>query len=420
VLAGLLLSGAVGIDTNQTMAYMAFTLLLSLLAISRFHNLFFKVHLTVKRQFPRFATAGEPLKYRVVIENSSPKSQKALILLEDLESQLPTRKELQELTAVKAKGSYLAYWRLGRRRWFWLLSRKKPVQIKEQTLPTLLPNSSSEIPVELLPQWRGRLHFTGLTVSCLDPFGLTKANRIIPLSQSLMVLPRRYALPLIQLPGIRRHHPGGVSLAAAVGESEEFYALRDYRPGDPLRKIHWKSWARTGKPIVKEHQDEFFVRHALILDTFQSWTYSAKLEEAVSIAASFVYSLETQESLLDLMFVGTRAFCFTSGRGLAHGDQMLEILASVRACTDKSFSALHAPVLERAPFLSGCICVLLGWDAERIRLIDRLRKLGIPVLALVLTDDQGPASRDPGPLRDNPAGLRFIEIGKVQEGLNLL
>ena len=45
-------------------------------------------------------------------------------------------------------------------------------------------------------------------------------------------------------------------------------SLRDYRPGDPLQRIHWKSFARTGDPVVREYQDEFFERHALILDTF--------------------------------------------------------------------------------------------------------------------------------------------------------
>ena len=419
-LAGLVLSALIGLDTTQTMSYMAFTLLLSLLLTSLTHNLFFKVHLSAERKLPRFATAGEPLKYRVVIENRSAKSQKDLVLLETLESRPPTYKELKELTDLKRQGPYLAYWRLGQRRWFWLLARKKPAKIKEHSLPTLLPNSTLEIPVEILPQWRGRLSFRGLALHCPDPLGLTKTRKFLPLSQSLLVLPKRYPLPFIPLPGTRKHHPGGVSLAASVGESEEFFSLRDYRPGDPLRKIHWKSWARTGKPIIKEFQDEFFVRQALILDTFQPMTFSEKLEEAVSIAASFVTSLETQESLLDLMFVGTESFCFTSGRGLAQGDKILKILASVQTCTDKTFSVLIPVVMERAPLLSGCICVFLEWDDARKRLIDLLQKRGCPVLVLVLTDKQNPAASDPGPMQDNPAGLRFIETGKVKEGLALI
>ena len=65
-----------------------------------------------------------------------------------------------------------------------------------------------------------------------------------------------------------RYQEGGVALAANIGRSEEFVSLREYRHGDPVRHIHWRSWAKTGKPIVKEFEDEFFVRHALVLDTF--------------------------------------------------------------------------------------------------------------------------------------------------------
>lgn len=100
--------------------------------------------------------------------------------------------------------------------------------------------------------------------------GLRSWNRCIsvPLPASVLILPKRYAITPIALPGNRSYQSDGVALASSVGDSEEFRALRDYRPGDSPRKIHWKSWAKVGKPIFKEEQDEFFVRHALILDTF--------------------------------------------------------------------------------------------------------------------------------------------------------
>ena len=162
-----------------------------------------------------------------------------------------------------------------------------------------------------------------------------------------------------------QYQEGGVALAANVGRSEEFVALREYRHGDPLRHIHWRSWAKAGKPIVKEFEDEFFVRHALVLDTFDDEPHSEVLEEAVSVAASFACTVLTQESLLDLLFVGNQSYCFTAGRGLAHADQMLEILASVRNCADKKFETLEHLVLNHISAVSGCICVLQRWDEAR-------------------------------------------------------
>src|SRR5690606_207115 len=90
--------------------------------------------------------------------------------------------------------------------------------------------------------------------------------------------------------------------------------------------------------------------------------------------------------LLDLLFVGTQAYCFTAGRGLAHSDHMLEILASVSAATDKKFAELENLVLQHSTTVSGCICVLLAWDKTRREFVRKLRGVGIPVLILVVVE----------------------------------
>ena len=213
-----------------------------------------------------------------------------------------------------------------------------------------------------------------------------------------------------------RYQEGGVALAASVGSSEEFVALREYRHGDPLRHIHWRSWAKAGKPIVKEYEDEFFVRHALVLDTFDPEPNSELLEEAVSVAASFACTVLTQESLLDLLFVGNQSYCFTAGRGLAHVDQMLEVLASVQNCADKKFETLEELVLKHISAVSGCVCVLQRWDEARRHLVKTLRALGIPVLVLVLILP-GEQKPDAGPLRDEPECFPVLEIGQIEEQL---
>src|SRR5436309_13793519 len=108
-----------------------------------------------------------------------------------------------------------------------------------------------------------------------------------------------------------KYQEGGVAMASNIGRSEEFVSLREYRSGDPYRHIHWRSWAKVGKPIVKEFEDEFFVRHALVLDTFIDDPQADVFEEAISVASSFACALESKESLLDLLFVGPEAFCLT-------------------------------------------------------------------------------------------------------------
>ncbi len=256
-----------------------------------------------------------------------------------------------------------------------------------------------------------------MTAARFDPFGLSRALATLSLGQSVLILPKRYPLPAMQLPDSRAYQHGRVALASPVGDSEEFVALREYRPGDPLRRIHWRSWARTGKPIVKKYQEEFFVRHALVLDTFLSADDGEVFEDAVSVAASFACTVLTQESLLDLMFVGPQAYCVTAGRGLGQTDHLMEILAYVQPCMDKSFEALHRLVTERGGSLSGCICVLLSWSADRQRFVTHLHRLGVPTVVFLIVHPSRPRSAMSDPEMQTPAWLHRLEVGRIAEAL---
>ena len=417
VAGGLAASAVVGLDTNLSMAYQIFTFLFALLAISIGWSQFFRNRFAAKRVLPRFGTVGEPLSYRIVVQNTGQKPQRDLHIFDNSDDPRPTFREFSESADPKEEGRNLFDRIIGYHRWLLLVSSKEGGVGKERSLPTLAPNGEGEVQAEIVPGQRGHLNLTSLAIARPDPFGLFKGFVTLPVQQSVLVLPKRYRLPNLSLPGTRKYQPGGVALTYSVGDSQEFISMRDYRPGDPLRRIHWKSWAKTGKPVVKEYQDEFFVRHGLILDTFQHTEKSEKFEEAVSVASSFACTVQTQESLLDLMFVGPEAYCFTAGRGVAHTDKMLEILASVGPCTDKPFHTLPPIVFERSPLLSGCICVLLSWDDERQQFIGNLLELGIPTLVLVIMTADDSSILDPGPMKGNPEHLLRLEVGKIEEGL---
>jgi uncharacterized protein (DUF58 family) len=413
----LVISAVLGLDTRKTVVYRAFAFTFSVLLLSFLWNLFFRLRVTATRILPRFGTAGELLEYRIILQNHSSTFQKGLVLFENTAPTIPTWEEFNN-TPEPGEERRNAYDRtLLVYRWYWLISRKQARVTQAQPLPTLLPNSDAEIQVTLTPACRGYVHLTGLTIARPDPLNLFNALRQIPLPQSVLILPKRYELPTIHLPGTRKFKQGGVALASSVGESAEFMSLRDYRPGDPLRRIHWKSWAKTGKPIVKEYQDEYFVRHALVLDTFLPIAYSDIFEEAVSVAASFACTVRTQDSLLDLMFVGAEAYCFTAGRGLAHTEQMLEILAAVNTCQDKPFSTLPPMVIEHASLLSGCICILLAWDDEHRKFVDQLRSLKVPMLVFLVTDGATKQALEQESLKEMAVPVYVLEVGKIQEGL---
>lgn len=412
VLGAFLISGLMGFDTENSVAYQAFTLTLGLLLVGFLGSLRFKLRFAAERALPRFGTVGQPLRYRVAITNPNPHPQAGLTLLENLADPRPSFQEWKALQLDDEK--HLRPFSLVRRR---RTNPFKPALLKEAVVPPAPPHQTVTVPVELVPLRRGLLRFAGVTLARTDPLGLFRAASRISSPQTVLVLPKRYLIPPIALPGAMKYQQGGVALASNVGRSDEFVALRDYRRGDPIRHIHWRSWARTGKPIVKEFEDEFFVRHALVLDTFTDRPHTDQFEEAVSVAASFACTVLTQESLLDLLFVGAQAYCFTAGRGLAHADQMLEILASVRPCNEQPISALEELVINHASTVSGCICVLLAWDEARQELVRKLKGLGLPVLVLVITPPGKSPTLKPGPMRDEPDRLLALEMGRIEEQL---
>jgi uncharacterized protein (DUF58 family) len=416
--AGLGLLGALGLsllllpDTENNVAYQTFPLLLFFLGLAWTTSFFFRAQFAAERLAPRIGTAGSPLSYRVVVKNPGRRTQAGLTLLENLADSRPSFNDW--LTVQLADENALRSFRFSHRR------RTDPFKLatlKEAPLPPIPPGQAAEARVQVLPLRRGVLRFHGVTVARPDPFGLVRSFINVSLPQTMLILPKRYPLPPIALPGSMKYQQGGVALASSVGQSEEFVSLRDYREGDPLRHIHWRSWARTGKPVVKEFEDEFFVRHALVLDTFTDQPHSEVFEEAVSIAASFACTVRTEESLLDLLFVGPESYCFTAGRSLGGSDQMLQILASVRACANQPFGSLEHLVLSQVRLLSGCVCVLMAWDKPRREFVEKLQALDIPVLVLVVAGAGQAAQVDPGPMANDPAHFHVLETGQVEQGL---
>jgi uncharacterized protein (DUF58 family) len=406
VAGGLIVAGTTGVDIDNTVTYQSFTLLLGFLLLAIAGSFFFRGEFSVTRFLPRVATAGQPLRYRVRIKNLTAKTQAGLTLLEDFADPAPS-------FAQWLAGGRISQFGGARRR------RKNPIRlatVKESDIPPLLARSEAETSMEVFPLRRGILRFAGATLARTDPFGLFRSLINVSAEQKVLILPRRYSIPPIALPGALRDQDGSTALAANTGRSMEFVALREYRHGDPLRHIHWQSWAKTGKPIVKECEDEFFLRHALVLDTFAEDLNSEVLEEAVSVAASFACSVLTQQSLLDLLFVGNQSYCFTAGRGFGRADQMLEILASASHCADKKFEALEQLVLKHISVVSGCICVLQSWDEARKKFAQKLRVLGVPLLVLVVLPP-GQTKLDPGPMRDEPEYFHVLEIGNIGEKL---
>lgn len=385
----LLGAGVFGFNTRAAATYQLFTLLLALFGLAWLWSLLGRrapLPIAAERRLPRYATVGETLRYSLVLHNGGKHGQRGLSLLDRLAGASPDWEEFAGAVDPDdaRRNGFDRY--VGFPRWQWLLRAKRGASMEELALPDLPPGQRATVDVELLPLRRGRLQFAELWLYRPEPFGLLRSRHALALPQACCVLPRCY--PVSPLPPAhgRAYQRGGVAMANAVGESEEFMSLREYRQGDALRSVHWRSSAKFGRWVVKEFQDEYFVRRALVLDTFCPPGRAADFEAAVSAAASLAVADSRGDALLDLMFVEQQAHCFTAGRGLAQTSALLEVLAGVQPSRQTEFAQLSQNVLRRAGALSSVVCVLLEWDAPRRELAESLRGLGLPVAVLLVRE----------------------------------
>lgn len=416
------LSGAAllyGVDTRQSLAYQLFSLLTALFVVAGGALLVNRLRLrrlpTLCAELPRIATVGQAFDYPINLHNPHPRPLALLALDQRLPDPRPSRQRFLT-TPAPDEGQAFAFDRLlGYPRWRYLVSiGSGAVSGTPADLPLLAPGGRARVDLHLTPLRRGYLHLQHWELLFDEPLGLLTGRRRLGKGGRVLVLPKRYPVGPIVLPGSRHYQPGGITQAAAVGESQEFVGLRDYRPGDSPRHIHWRSWARSGKPQVREYQDEFFTRHALLLDTFaaEGPDAEATFECAVSVACSLIEPLSGGDALLDLLFIGTEAYQFTSGRGQLDPLHLHELLACAEVCRCAPFRQLEELVMHQSAALSGVVLVLLAWDEARQALVRRLRLHGVPLrVALVGCQAEG-TGLYPIALADPASGLARLARGE--------
>ncbi len=420
VVAGIFLSGILGLNMLKTTVYQVTAFSFSLLVASMVLSLMpFKLKAIVNRRLPEYATAGEPMEYEIEITNLSSTNQKGLVLYEDIQDPRPGFEPLlsarepfeHRRNAWDRKTLYY--------RWQWLIQKNRKARFNAVNLPDLPVNAVIRVPVKIIPHFRGKIQFTGATIARPDVLGIFNRLKRIQKFQQVLVLPRRYPVDPPILASSRKFHPGGINLASSIGNSDEFMSLRYYRPGDPLRNIHWKTFAKTSELVIKEFEDEYFVRYALVLDTFLTQEDEAVFEAVVSIASSYIAAFQNHDSILDLLFAGKRMYSFSSGRGLGRPERLLEVLACIEPCRDKSILDL-VPVLKAGlGKISGSICIFSGWDQGHRKICQMFERAGVPAFIVVLAKEKDRSKMEEQIQKDiSPATrIRVVHPDRIEQEL---
>lgn len=187
---------------------------------------------------------------------------------------------------------------------------------------------------------RGRHRLDTLLLSSSFPFGLARMSRVLSCNSEIVVYPRPYRLSTdFEQQLLNQARFFGESAVSARGQ-EEVFGVREYLPGQNVARIHWRTTARTGKPMVLElegRQDATFV---VVLDTFpvgDPSTLRQRLESAIGLCAGLAYYLTRQGVLFRFACHGAELQLSQPGRGDGHYHAVMEKLAFA-AFSEKALS----------------------------------------------------------------------------------
>ncbi len=284
-----LLVGVAAVNGGVNLLFLVFGMMLSLILASGVMSELCLRSLTVTRRPPAAVTAGAAFLMGIAVRNDKRRIPTFALEVEDLLDGRPVDRRCYYLKLPAGRAQETAY---------------------KHTLPQ-----------------RGWQRFAGFRISTRFPFGLIRKSRDIEARRDVLVYPALVPVPdevlragLAELG--RRQVP-------SRSRSGDFHGLRELRPGDDPRDIHWRTSARRGRPFVRESEDETGMTVLVVLENERGSDGPDRdkdFEAAVSLAASMAVALLRRGLQVGLR---TADEALAPAAGLAQMTNILKCLALV-------------------------------------------------------------------------------------------
>jgi len=310
VILMLLTAWNTGINLLYLMFGGGFSLVFLSVVLSRFNS----ARVRAELEAPGAVYRGEPFKLRVRVENAS--------------------------RLVPALGL-----RVARLEW---------VEQSDSTayVPVLPGRMAVQAPLVERLNHRGVFPLPDIQIESGFPFGFFVRRLTFRSSADVIVFPRiRAVRPGAIRPTAFRHQAPRI----VRGEGDEFFSLREYRPGDDVRQIAWRASAKRGVLLVRELARQTSRSVVIALDLAPAdaaGTGGDPFEDAIELAASCAITLLNQNYRVALATPGDSA---PLGEGAAHGQRLLELLA--RAQAQPGAPARFEWLSDAAVSGSGVLCI---------------------------------------------------------------
>jgi len=212
------------------------------------------------------------------------------------------------------------------------------------------PSSERSGHYRMLLNERGRYLFGPMQVNTRFPLGLVERGLNLAKTDTILVYPRVGRLT----PGWRNQLPSATELmqqAVSRGGpfNDEFHKLREYRVGDDLRAVHWRTTARRNELMIREFQESRDRQLLFLLDGYHRGSPTHDERNAMELALSFATTVcidhlhNSRESPLAFAAVGEQQIAWESRQPV---ESLLDSLAVFEPSMDADPKALLAAAMD--------------------------------------------------------------------------
>jgi uncharacterized protein (DUF58 family) len=186
----------------------------------------------------------------------------------------------------------------------------------------------------------------------------------------------------------------GMHRSPYFGQSVEFLQHREYVPGDDLRRVDWKVWAKQDRLYVKQYEEDTNLRCCLLVDVSESMAYGSgpltKVDYAITAAAALAYLLLRQQDAVGCaVFDSAIRQTIPIRTSTSHLNTIVRALEPTEATHKTNLYQVLTRVAETFPRRGMMILIsdLFVEPADLLRGLRLLRQLGHDVLVLHVLDD---------------------------------
>ena len=233
---------------------------------------------------------------------------------------------------------------------------------------------------------RGHFDFGGVRVSASDHFGILQRQGHLPAPGRIVVLPNTRRLRRVGIRPLQTRAYAGPIPARQGGSGVEFYGVREYQLGDPLRSINWRANARHPRTLfANEFQRERIADVGLILDARQRSDVrgleESLFEHAVRATASIAESFLNDGNRVGLLIYGAVRDWTFAGYGKTQRERILQALARARPAASIVFDRLDYLPTRLFPARSQLVLVS-PVRQDDLPILIRLRARGYQLLVV--------------------------------------